>query len=276
MSLLTVLSPNLSPYLLTFLLSLLSWYVYTFKTSGSSANDGDNDKNKEEKEPIIKNNYTHETLSRYSSGNPDGTIYLSVLGVVFDVTPGADFYGKGGPYELFSGSECSLSLSRMSLDPSLIGKIATKPSDVDTAMEWMVKFRDYKGYDVVGYVRIPEKDVSMKTIKEGQIKPPPSSSASESFGSVPSIYVGCGPHIFDVSYGGVSMYTPPSPYSIFVNNDASRALAKMSLDVEVVEDGGVEGLEGKELDVLRDWVKTFRDKKGYPIVGSTGNEVTGC
>jgi len=41
-------------------------------------------------------------LSRYN-GVDGGKIYLSILGIVFDVTEGRRFYGPGGSYSGFSG-----------------------------------------------------------------------------------------------------------------------------------------------------------------------------
>lgn len=41
-------------------------------------------------------------LSRYRGDN-EGKIYLSILGIVFDVTEGKRFYGPGGSYNGFSG-----------------------------------------------------------------------------------------------------------------------------------------------------------------------------
>jgi len=41
-------------------------------------------------------------LSRYK-GVDGGKIYLSILGIVFDVTEGRRFYGPGGSYSGFSG-----------------------------------------------------------------------------------------------------------------------------------------------------------------------------
>ncbi|XP_026813428.1 neuferricin-like [Rhopalosiphum maidis] len=47
-------------------------------------------------------------LSRYN-GVDGGKIYLSILGIVFDVTEGRRFYGPGGSYSGFSGRDASRS-----------------------------------------------------------------------------------------------------------------------------------------------------------------------
>lgn len=46
--------------------------------------------------------FTTEELSRYNGNNGD-TVYLAVLGKVYDVTIGSQHYAKGAPYNYFTG-----------------------------------------------------------------------------------------------------------------------------------------------------------------------------
>jgi membrane-associated progesterone receptor component len=41
---------------------------------------------------------------------------LAVKGVVFDVSAGRAFYGKGGGYEMLAGRDASRALAKMSMD----------------------------------------------------------------------------------------------------------------------------------------------------------------
>lgn len=50
-------------------------------------------------------------------------------------------------------------------------------------------------------------------------------------------------------------------------SDASRALAKMSLDPKDAQNSDISDLTEKEMKTLKDWVATFDDRKNYPIVG---------
>ena len=50
-------------------------------------------------------------------------------------------------------------------------------------------------------------------------------------------------------------------------SDASRALAKMSLDPKDAQNPDISDLTEKEMNTLKDWVKTFDERKNYPIVG---------
>ena len=43
--------------------------------------------------------------------------------------------------------------------------------------------------------------------------------------------------------------------------------AKMSFDPADLENTSIDDLEEKQINVLNDWIKSFEEKKGYPIVG---------
>mmetsp|Transcript_27193 Transcript_27193/g.41734 ORF Transcript_27193/g.41734 Transcript_27193/m.41734 type:complete len:191 (-) Transcript_27193:233-805(-) len=50
---------------------------------------------------------TEEELSQYDGIAPKGTIWISVLGEVFDVTGGREYYGEGNSYHVFAGRDAS-------------------------------------------------------------------------------------------------------------------------------------------------------------------------
>jgi predicted heme/steroid binding protein len=47
------------------------------------------------------------TLEELASYNADNVLYLSIKGRVYDVSAGAKFYGPGGPYHAFVGTDAS-------------------------------------------------------------------------------------------------------------------------------------------------------------------------
>lgn len=47
--------------------------------------------------------FTKEELAKYKGEEEGGKIYIAILGKVFDVTRGKDYYGPGGGYAFFSG-----------------------------------------------------------------------------------------------------------------------------------------------------------------------------
>lgn len=56
-------------------------------------------------------------------------VYLAVRGKVFDVTPGKNFYGPGGPYENFAGRDASRGLACGSFDEDMLTKDLHGPLD---------------------------------------------------------------------------------------------------------------------------------------------------
>ncbi|XP_038074776.1 neudesin-like [Patiria miniata] len=61
--------------------------------------------------------FTDEDLSVYDGSFEGRPIYLAVKGVVFDVTSGKEFYGKGATYNPLAGKDCTRAVAKMSLDP---------------------------------------------------------------------------------------------------------------------------------------------------------------
>lgn len=205
-------------------------------------------------------------------------VYLSVNGVVFDVTKGRDFYGPGGPYETFAGRECGAALAKMSFDETYLDDPALctqlnfgEKSALD---DWVQKFTHYRSYPIMGRL-VPDKQLPnpdrVVTPEElaahngvainNNVSPPPDGYAAS------PIYVAVDGLVFDVSFGGVSFYGPGGPYAALAGRDASRALAVMKLDEAVSGNTDLSDLTEKQLQTMRDWAKTFREKKKYPIVG---------
>ena len=56
-------------------------------------------------------------------------VYLAVRGKVYDVTPGRNFYGPGGPYENFAGRDASRGLACGSFDEDMLTKNLHGPLD---------------------------------------------------------------------------------------------------------------------------------------------------
>merc|ERR1719203_136320 len=81
------------------------------------------------------------------------------------------------------------------------------------------------------------------------------------------IYVALKDKVFDASFGGVTMYGPGGPYHKFAGKDVSRALAKMSFAPEDLDNTDISDLTEKQIKVLDDWIKTYEEKKMYPIIG---------
>lgn len=84
-------------------------------------------------------------------------VYLAVRGRVFDVTPGRNFYGPGGPYANFAGRDASRGLACGSFDEDMLTKDLEGPLDplnnldaeqLDALKGWEERFNDK--YLIVG------------------------------------------------------------------------------------------------------------------------------
>ena len=235
---------------------------------------------KQEKAKEPKRNFTKAQLSHFDGTKEDKTeeskdVYLSLNGTVFDVSSRRDFYGPGGPYEKFAGRECGIALAKMSFDENLLddmdGVADLNFGEKNQLDEWHEKFQYYRNYPIKGKY-VPDKilkslserkmtmeEVSKHTGEEGADVP-------EGYGTAP-IYVVAGDKVFDVSFGGVTSYGPGGPYSKFAGKDASRALATMSLDEKDINNSDLSDLSEKQIKTLKDWIKTYEEKKLYPVVG---------
>ena len=100
--------------------------------------------------------FTPPTLKPYN-GVDDQPVYLAVRGKVFDVTPGKNFYGPGGPYENFAGRDASRGLACGSFDEDMLTKNLHGPLDdlkdldkdqLEALKDWQDRFSEK--YLVVG------------------------------------------------------------------------------------------------------------------------------
>ncbi|KAL4772192.1 cytochrome b5-like heme/steroid binding domain-containing protein [Aspergillus nidulans var. acristatus] len=78
--------------------------------------------------PVVFRTFTPKTLLPFNGEN-DKPVYLAVRGRVFDVTPGRNFYGPGGPYENFAGRDASRGLAFQSFDKEMLTEDLSGPLD---------------------------------------------------------------------------------------------------------------------------------------------------
>ncbi|KAF5580413.1 DNA damage response protein [Fusarium pseudocircinatum] len=100
--------------------------------------------------------YTPHTLLPFN-GEEDRPVFLAVRGRVFDVSPGRNFYGPGGPYSNFAGRDASRGLACGSFDEDMLTKDLDGPLDklegldaeqMDALQGWEERFLEK--YNVVG------------------------------------------------------------------------------------------------------------------------------
>jgi membrane-associated progesterone receptor component len=78
--------------------------------------------------PIVFRTFTPLSLLE-NDGTKGKPIYFAVRGRVFDVTPGKNFYGPGGPYSTFAGHDASRGLALGSFDSVHLTKDLEGPLD---------------------------------------------------------------------------------------------------------------------------------------------------
>lgn len=93
--------------------------------------------------------FNAEALAAYT-GADGGSIYVSVKGVVYDVTKGADFYGPGKSYGVFAGKDVSRCLGKMEVNDkeANAGWRNLNEEHMSQLNDWAERFQ--KKYPVVG------------------------------------------------------------------------------------------------------------------------------
>lgn len=230
-----------------------------------------------EEEPDAPRNFTQKQLSYFDGKDDEKTgepkpVYLSLDTVVFDVSEGRNFYGPGGPYELFAGHECGVALAKFSFNEEFIddfdgcSKLAyAEKSELEN---WMSKFEHWRQYPIKGRLipdaKMPNPDAILS--KDDLWKNNGEEEIPEGYATAP-IYIGAHDKVYDMSFGGVEFYGKGCSYNVFAGRDAARALATMSLDAEVAKNPDISDMTEKQIKVLNDWKNTFEERKGYPVVG---------
>jgi len=228
----------------------------------------------EEPEPI--RNFTFAQLSFFngkkdpSDPEEDKAIYLSVHGRVFNVNKGRDFYGPGSPYENFAGHECGVAFAKFSFDTEFVDDLDGCETlswfEKEELYNWLEKFSYYRAYPELGRL-VPNASSTDRIVTTEELAQNNGSGEIPKGHSAAPIYVALKDKVFDVSFGGMTMYGAGGPYHRFAGKDVSRALAKMSFAPEDLDNTDISDLTEKEVKVLDDWCKTFEEKKLYPIVG---------
>lgn len=269
-----------------YLIIIICMYIgHSLINRTNTTHESDSDSDSEEEEDLDPpRNFTSAQLLKFD-GSPENPsdessalkpVYLSLAGKVFDVSKGRDFYGPGGPYALFAGHECGVALAKMSFSPEHLddhkGVKSLNPGEKSELHSWTNKFEHYRCYPVVGSLipddKLPDPERILTREDIAKCDGGEDAVLPKGYATKP-LYIGAGTKVFDASFGGVTFYGEGCPYNLFVGRDASRALGKMSLKVEDLDegDGSLEGLTEKEVKIMEDWIKTFEERKMYPIVG---------
>jgi membrane-associated progesterone receptor component len=102
-------------------------------------------KKEEPREPLPEaeeRDYSLSELAAYDGSDLGKPLLIGIRGQVYDVTRGRDFYGPGGPYEMFAGKDCTRALAKVSFDGELFtGDVeGLEPEELDKLEEWIEMF----------------------------------------------------------------------------------------------------------------------------------------
>ena len=92
---------------------------------------------------------------RYShTGEEGSTIWLSILGEVYDVSTGTDYYAKDGPYAVFTGRDASTCFATGDFTEEGGAKSATNLSllELPDVVGWQAFYREHETYKFVGFL----------------------------------------------------------------------------------------------------------------------------
>lgn len=127
----------------------------------------------------VEKAFTAAQLLKHNGQSDHLPLLTSVLGRVYDVSVGKEFFGKGGPYEMFAGHDGTYNLAVMSLKKHTLDKFDYEldAEDKECLSDWIAYFDNRYGRPV-GQLSDRKHAVSMKDLPRAT-KIPFSNSSEE-------------------------------------------------------------------------------------------------
>ncbi|CAH1790806.1 unnamed protein product [Owenia fusiformis] len=114
--------------------------------------------------------FTDSEIAQYDGTNENKPIYMGVKGVVFDVTSGKGFYGKGQSYNALVGRDASRAVAKMSLEPEDINyNLNGLDDDTLKALDDIFVGTYMEKYPVVGYMQYKVREIKKKLRDNGEL-----------------------------------------------------------------------------------------------------------
>jgi len=97
--------------------------------------------------------FTAEQMKSYDGSEDGKPIYMGIKGVVFDVSEGQGFYGKGSGYNALTGMDCTKAVAKMSLEPADLTHDITGLKDSELkSLDEVYEAVYLAKYPIVGYM----------------------------------------------------------------------------------------------------------------------------
>jgi len=115
-------------------------------------------------EPLGRD-FTPAEMLEHDGQQEGRPILTSVLGRVYDVTIGKEFFGRGGPYEMFAGHDGTYNLAVMSLKKQTLDKFEYELDDEDKEClaDWIAYF-DNRYSRPIGKLNGKQHSVSLRDL----------------------------------------------------------------------------------------------------------------
>jgi membrane-associated progesterone receptor component len=153
-----ILNEILGSYLNIALIGLIAFLLYKIVRSSSDVSTPSVPP--EPQLPKIRKDFTVQELKEFDGNQPDGRVLVAVNGSVYDVTKGKRFYGPGGPYAAFGGTDASRGLATFSVvssDKEGYDDLSDLNSmEMDSVREWELQFKEK--YEYVGRLLKPGEE----------------------------------------------------------------------------------------------------------------------
>ncbi|EGF78028.1 hypothetical protein BATDEDRAFT_13694, partial [Batrachochytrium dendrobatidis JAM81] len=102
---------------------------------------------------------TPEMLATYDGSDPSKPIYIAISGIVYDVSEGKPYYGKGGSYSFFAGKDATRAYITGCFETDLTHDLrGLSDAQIESLSTWVDFYGDHKKYFKVGRVENPPID----------------------------------------------------------------------------------------------------------------------
>mmetsp|Transcript_44146 Transcript_44146/g.104490 ORF Transcript_44146/g.104490 Transcript_44146/m.104490 type:complete len:418 (+) Transcript_44146:88-1341(+) len=115
--------------------------------------------------PVGPLSFTLEELHKQDGQTPGAQLLVSLLGRVYDCSIGKEFFGPGGPYEMFAGRDGTYNLAVMSLKKKTLDQFEYKFDDdeKEALAEWIAYFDNRYGAPV-GTLSAPTHSIRLEEL----------------------------------------------------------------------------------------------------------------
>lgn len=124
--------------------------------------------------------FTAAELEEFGNGLNENPIYLSVFGMVYDVTAGKKFYGPDASYGMFAGKDVTRGLCLGCKTPECLVRSTDglTENQIDEGKRWLSFFQSHDKYSLVGTMERIDSESWLDELVEDTVVAAASASAA--------------------------------------------------------------------------------------------------